>query len=260
VFTESLSVVLPFYNASTQLETAIPTLLAALQSACAHFELILVDDGSTDTGGRVAEQFAAAHDPVMILHHRHRWGYGLSLQDGWLAAHGTVILALDLDSVASLPELPQLLAYSSAYPLVLGYRRHRSTALVPDAHFTRMLTGIELYDPAYRFALLRPARLDQAFISTPNDWIIAELAVHCARQGQPFVQVALDHYKNPSGLIPAARLFAPYRVARAVRLSEDERDPYRLRNTTAHTLLVTALGVTAFAGGLWLARRSQTKP
>jgi hypothetical protein len=259
VFAAPLSVVFPFHNASDRLEAAVSSLLSVLHSTLADFELILVDDGSSDTSGRIADQLAAQYRPVMIIHHRHRWGYGPSLHDGWLAARGKYLLALDLESLSSLADLPSLLPHTASYPLVLGYRYHHTPSPRPESRLMRVLTGVELHDPTYRFALLRSDKLDQCLTRDSGEWVLAELAVHLNRQGQSFLQVPLRHYRESSNLHPAARMLAPYQIAATLRQHDKSSDPYRLRNTTARTALGVSLGLMACAGGFWLARRSLRK-
>src|SRR5689334_4810338 len=82
----SISAVLPAHNEAANLTQVIEGTLDALVDVAPSFELIVVDDGSTDATRRIAQELAASHPGVRVLHHARQLGYGSALREGVAAA------------------------------------------------------------------------------------------------------------------------------------------------------------------------------
>ena len=141
-----VSFVVPVYNEERVLEASLGELATYLDGLCAGpgraagWELVLVDDGSTDRSIACIERWLAAHPeahagPGRAVHlHRlpHNRGKGAAVRHGMLAATGTYRFFLDADLSTPLAESPRFLgALETGHDVVLGNRR------VPGAHITR---------------------------------------------------------------------------------------------------------------------------
>ncbi|NNC43354.1 MAG: glycosyltransferase family 2 protein [Acidimicrobiia bacterium] len=92
-----VSVVIPVYNAARFLEEAVDSVLA---QSYKHWELLLVDDGSTDNGRQICDRYALAHpDKIRVLDHPGHRGLPASRNLGVVSARGDLIAALDADDV-----------------------------------------------------------------------------------------------------------------------------------------------------------------
>lgn len=121
-----LSVIIPCYNEERNIR------LGALENV-AHFlnkkdyswEVILVDDGSTDESGILLKDFVSEHDKFSILGNKHQ-GKAAAVTSGILAAKGEIILFTDLDQATPINQLDILLPYfNKGYDLVIGSRNNR---------------------------------------------------------------------------------------------------------------------------------------
>src|SRR3954453_12063602 len=92
-----VSVVCPFFNEAGILEHAIRTLAKCLQTLNATWELIVVNDGSTDGSGAIAERVASELPRVRVLGYRYNRGRGHALRTGISAATGDVIVTTEID-------------------------------------------------------------------------------------------------------------------------------------------------------------------
>jgi len=92
-----LSVVCPFYNEEGILESALQSLMARLRQRSDEWELIVVDDGSTDGSRAVAERVAEDEPRVRVLGYRFNRGRGHALRTGIQAARGDVIVTTEID-------------------------------------------------------------------------------------------------------------------------------------------------------------------
>lgn len=95
----SLSIIIPGYNEAAVLEDNLTLLYHYMEGLSQQFdwELIVVNDGSRDETGLLAEAFAATHPRVRVVHHRHNQGLGQALRTGFSLSEGDYVITLDLD-------------------------------------------------------------------------------------------------------------------------------------------------------------------
>jgi glycosyltransferase involved in cell wall biosynthesis len=111
-----VSVVCPFFNESGILEHAIRTLLARLRTLNARWELIVVNDGSTDGSGAIAERIASEAPQLRVLGYRYNRGRGHALRTGIAAARGEIIITTEIDLSWGEEIVHDLLAEIEAHP------------------------------------------------------------------------------------------------------------------------------------------------
>jgi glycosyltransferase involved in cell wall biosynthesis len=154
---------------------SIPQLVASVRSALQTsppWELILVNDGSTDDTVRVASEAVASDDHVRLVCLARNYGQTQAMQAGFDHALGDVIVTMDGDLQNDPVDIPRLVAtLDEGYDLVAGYRLRRQDALltrkVPSWVANRLIawiTGVHIRDngcslKAYRRSLLRQLRL-----------------------------------------------------------------------------------------------------
>ena len=168
-----LSVVVPVYNERENLPLLHQALQQALASCRRRWEIILVDDGSSDGSAEVLEQLAAddpAHVRVVFL--RRNFGQTAAIAAGIDHAQGEVVVLMDADLQNDPADIPLLLAkLEEGYDVVSGWRKNRQDPLltrVLPSHLANVLiswvTGVHLHDygctlKAYRREVLRDFRL-----------------------------------------------------------------------------------------------------
>lgn len=92
-----ISVVCPFYNEAEIMEDAVRQLLGQLGSLDGEWELIIVNDGSTDGSGQIAERLARASPRLRVLGYPHNRGRGYALRTGIAAARGDIVVTTEID-------------------------------------------------------------------------------------------------------------------------------------------------------------------
>lgn len=167
-----ISVVVPLYNEASNVDALHGELTAVLRDLDRPYELILVDDGSTDG---TFEALAALHgrDPrVVVIRFRRNFGQTAAFAAGFDRARGRVIVTLDGDLQNDPRDLPALVArLEDGFDIVSGWRRERAdrwlTRRVPSQCANRLIslvTGVKLHDygcslKAYRAAAIKPVPL-----------------------------------------------------------------------------------------------------
>lgn len=120
-----ISVILPFFNERENLKELHSRLLGTLSSLKESWEMIFVDDGSTDGGGKFLKSLFSDSEPVRIIRLDRNYGLSSALQAGFDAAEGDVLVTLDADLQNPPEEIPRLLQLLSGVDMVTGVRRPR---------------------------------------------------------------------------------------------------------------------------------------
>jgi glycosyltransferase involved in cell wall biosynthesis len=121
-----LSIVVPLYNEEENLPVLDGEIRAALSPLGLAYEILYVDDGSTDGSLGALRRLAAADGRIRILRHRRNAGQSAALASGFRAARGELLATLDADLQNDPADLPRLLAkLDEGYDVVSGVRRNR---------------------------------------------------------------------------------------------------------------------------------------
>jgi glycosyltransferase involved in cell wall biosynthesis len=116
-----VSVAVLAYNEVDNLSLSVSEILSTLETMGRDFELIIVDDGSTDGTGRVADCIAEMHPRVRVVHHDTNLGLGGGYRTGFGAAHGTYLTFFPADGQFPAEIVAMFLPRMAANDLVLGY-------------------------------------------------------------------------------------------------------------------------------------------
>ena len=167
-----LSVVVPLYNEEESLPHLLEQLLQALRPSDERFELVLVNDGSSDRTAEVLEQLSHEIPELVAVLLRKNYGQTAAMAAGFDVAQGAVIVSLDGDLQNDPADIPMLLAkLREGYDLVSGWRHQRQDAALqrklPSRIANRLIgrvTGVKLHDygcslKAYRREVLADMRL-----------------------------------------------------------------------------------------------------
>ena len=167
-----LSVVVPLYNEEESLPHLVEQLLAALRPSGERFELVLVNDGSSDRTAEVLERLSQDIPELVGVLLRKNYGQTAAMAAGFDVAQGEVIVSLDGDLQNDPADIPMLLSkLREGYDLVSGWRHQRQDAALqrklPSKLANRLIgrvTGVRLHDygcslKAYRREVLADMRL-----------------------------------------------------------------------------------------------------
>jgi dolichol-phosphate mannosyltransferase len=135
--------VLPTYNEAENVERIVRAALPELASAMPDHHILIVDDGSPDGTGEIADRLAAELEPVEVLHRTAKEGLGRAYLAGFeraLASGAELVLEMDADFSHDPKDLPRLIAAASDADLVLGSRYIPGGGVTDWGFFRRMLS------------------------------------------------------------------------------------------------------------------------
>ncbi|MBI4426770.1 MAG: glycosyltransferase family 2 protein [Candidatus Kerfeldbacteria bacterium] len=145
------SVVIPFFNEAESLDELYQRLVAALEPL-GSFEIIFIDDGSTDQSFTVAQRLFTADRRVRVIKFRRNLGKSAALSQGFQGARGELVVTIDADLQDEPREIPRLVEALDRFDLVTGWKQQRNdpwTKRFPSKVFNgaaRLLFGVRLND------------------------------------------------------------------------------------------------------------------
>jgi len=166
-----ISVVVPLLDEEHSLDALYREIADALDSQSQPFEVVFVDDGSTDGSMAALERLHAETTNVVVVHLRRNFGKAAALQAGFLEASGEVVVTIDADLQDDPAEVPQLLAkLEEGFDLVSGWKTRRNDPLTRRVFSrlfnwaTAVVSGVRLHDvncglKVYRAEVLQGMRL-----------------------------------------------------------------------------------------------------
>lgn len=150
-----ISVVIPLYNEAESLPELYSWIARVMQENHFSYEILMVDDGSTDSSWEVIKGLSEADKNVHGIRFRRNYGKSAALYCGFGKAQGDVVITMDADLQDSPDEIPELVRMirEDGYDLVSGWKQHRQdnplTKNLPSKLFNataRRVTGIKLHD------------------------------------------------------------------------------------------------------------------
>lgn len=208
----SLSVILPVYNEEHVIGATLERILKMLAVWMKDFEVIVVNDGSTDRTGAIVSAIMEAEPRVRVITHERNQGYGSTLADGFAAATKAWTFFMDSDGQFDIRDLARLLPFIDEYDAVIGYRQDRQDTWVRKFNawgwnvVIRWVLGIQVRDIDCAFKLLRTDFLHQHPPETRGAMINAELLYRLKRAGYSYREVGVRHLPRQGGRATGASL------------------------------------------------------
>jgi glycosyltransferase involved in cell wall biosynthesis len=209
-----LTIFFPMWNE----EEYIGRALSAAREACetlvaegeiADYELLVIDDASTDATGRLADEYAANDPHVRVVHHPVNRKLGGSLKTGFAESRGDLILYTDADLPFDMDELIKACRVMRHYDadIVSAYRLDRTgegyVRTVYSTFFNSMvraLYGIRMRDVNFAFKLCRGRIFQDVKLKSEGSFIDAELIIRARKYGYEVVQFGVDYFPRTRGV------------------------------------------------------------
>ncbi len=217
---KSLSVVLPAYNEEGNIYSVVTQAVGVLEDLKIDHEIIVVNDGSRDKTGEIADQLAKNFSQVRVIHHPQNRGYGGALTSGFKAAKNDLVFFTDADRQFDIGEITKLLPYVSQYDIIAGYRIkradpwHRHLIGIVYNLLVTLLFGVRLKDMACAFKIYKRGVLDSIHFETVGALINTEIMLKAKMRGYSVKEVGVSHFPRVSGEQTGASLPVIWRAFR----------------------------------------------
>lgn len=209
-----MSIVIPMWNELEMLPRTVAAMTVQLDRLVANgvlgnWELVVVDDASTDGCGELADKLAAADPRIVVCHHETNRKLGGSIRTGLAAATGEMVLYTDADLPFDPAEIRQAIHLLDLYEadLVAAYRLQRKGE-GPLRFFysyvyntmVNTLLGLRIRDVNFAFKLTRRWILDSVQLQSEGSLIDAELLARARNEGAEIIQFGVDYFPRTRGV------------------------------------------------------------
>jgi glycosyltransferase involved in cell wall biosynthesis len=200
-----ISVFLPSHDEEANVERVVNGYLRELPLIADDYEVIVVNDGSRDRTGEIADRMAAADPHVRVVHHPVNRGYGGAVISGIRAARMPYVLLSDGDGQFDPAEVARLAAFVPEYDVVVGHRARRADHLIRKLNgaawtaLVRVLLGVSTRDIDCGFKLFKRELLDGMELKARGAMISTELMARLAGMGARVREVEVTHLPRLAG-------------------------------------------------------------
>jgi glycosyltransferase involved in cell wall biosynthesis len=218
-----LSYFFPAHNEEANVRELVAEALATLPTLAEAFEIIVVNDGSRDATGAIADELTAANPGVVrAVHHPTNLGYGAALLSGFRAARHDLVAFTDGDRqfrIADLGRLTVRLAEADHPDAVVGYRIKRADPLIRTIYArlyrfaNRVWFRLKVRDVDCACKLFRRDALAGIAIESGGAFFSAELLIKLSAAGRTIAEVGVPHHPRTAGSPTGAK---PSVIFRAV--------------------------------------------
>jgi len=198
---EMVSIVIPVYNEEEALGDDLDTIIQTMSGSDIPWEIIVVDDGSTDASAEIVRQRGG----VRLIQHPYNRGTGAARTTGLRHARGDVIVMTDGDGTYPNHDIPRLLAHMEGCDMVIGARKTEAGSLrwlrSPTKLFIRLLasylTGVRIPDVNSGFRAFKKSVAERFLdiLPTTHSWVGTQTVAFLS-EGYAVKFIPIDYYKR----------------------------------------------------------------
>jgi glycosyltransferase involved in cell wall biosynthesis len=200
------SIVIPIHNEEESVSPLFAKIVETMEAQDWDFEIVFVDDASTDGSAGIADGLADEHPEVVVIHHAKNRKLGGALKTGFAAAAKGWILYIDSDLPIRMDDALQAVPLAEDADIVIGWRKSRAESLRREFiswvynRLIRVLFKLRVRDVNFAFKLFRRSFLDRIILTYEGSFIDAELLLEMKREGARFAEMGLDYYPRVAGV------------------------------------------------------------
>ena len=202
----SLSMFFPAYNDGGTIASLVIRAVQVASRLTPDFEVIVINDGSSDDTAAIAEELARTYPQVRVVHHRRNQGYGGALRTGFASARKELIAYTDGDAQYDPAEMTVLWdAMVPGVDLVNGYKISRSDPFHRIIigriyhHTVKLLFGLKVRDVDCDFRMMRRSIFDRVRLEKNSGVICLEMMKKIQDAGFHIAEVPVHHYHRTHG-------------------------------------------------------------
>ncbi|NCP47277.1 cell wall biosynthesis glycosyltransferase [Candidatus Collierbacteria bacterium CG22_combo_CG10-13_8_21_14_all_43_12] len=206
---QKLSVFLPAYNEEANLERTVNNVVENLKGNVPIWELIIVNDGSKDKTGEIADRWRRKDKRISVIHHNPNRGYGAALKSGLYACKYSWIAFIDSDGQFDFSEIKRFIdtQQRTAADMVIGFYLSRKVSLSRKLNtfiwqvIVRLLFRLNVRDIDCGFKLISKKIIDtiEPLQSERGAFISSEFLIKSKKAGFKIIEIGVNHYPRKQG-------------------------------------------------------------
>lgn len=201
----SISIFFPAYNESKNIKNSVDTALSVIQNITNDFEIIIVNDGSSDDTGIIIDRLSRDNPKIKAVHHKTNQGYGGALLSGIKNSQKEWFFFTDADMQFDIKEINKLIEYIPKYKAVLGYRSPRCDNFLRVINgwgwnmLIRILFNLKIRDVDCAFKLFEKKIIHELPIKTRGATTSAEILIRLSKNKIIWKEVPVSHFSRKFG-------------------------------------------------------------
>ena len=203
--TVTLSIIIPCFNEAENIVAAVQMVINGIDDSVVDYEIILVDDGSTDSSREIIHTLAVTESRIRALFHQQNLGKGAALHSGFDQARMTWVLTMDADLQIDIAELKLFLPFCTDYDVITGVRNGRNEGFVRFVvskiynFLVSVVTGTRIQDVGCPFKLMKAAMVKTVPLSSQGFAVDAEIFQYIAAQHHRIKEVSVQCHPRLKG-------------------------------------------------------------
>ena len=196
----NITLFFPVYNDAKTIRIVTEKAEAFLKDIANQYEIIIIDDGSPDDSGKIADQLALEYPCIKVIHHPHNKGYGAALKSGFAAAAYEIICFTDGDDEYDVFDFYKLIKLVDFYDLIITFRYRRMYShlriVISKVYnfLLRLLFRISYRDISTGLRLVRKSVIEDVILESDSPFIGAELTVKVMLKGYRIGEVGIQTF------------------------------------------------------------------
>jgi len=200
-----VSLFFPVYRDESTVERVATKALRVLSELASDYEVLIIDDGSPDRAGALADELAARHPQIRVIHHARNLGYGHALRTGFSEARFEWIAFTDGDDEYEVDDLRKLLRLRDRYDLIITFRyakRYSGLRIFISYVYNKLLRWV--FETRYRdvscgLRVIRKEVAEELDLQATSPFIGAEIAIKTMLKGYRVGEVGIQTFPRQFG-------------------------------------------------------------
>lgn len=209
---KSLSVFFPTFNEEENIQKMVDSLRSVLPKVADDFEIIVVNDGSRDKTGEIADRLIKEDPRVRVVHHEKNLGYGAAIRSGIRTCRKDFLFFTDGDNQFDVSQISKLIPSIPGYHGVIGFRINRQDPWIRKLNawawnrLVRLLFGLRVRDIDCAFKLFHRGVFEDLQLESSGAMISTEMLVKIKDAGFKFCEMGVLHSPRVMGKQTGANL------------------------------------------------------
>lgn len=201
----NLTVFFPVYNDEKTIKHVTEKTIAVCEELAKNYEVIIIDDGSPDDSGKIADQLAHKYSTVRVIHHKKNLGYGAAVKTGFENSKYEWICFTDGDDEYDIEDLKKLVKLKDYYDLIITFRYKKlysNKRIFISNIYNRILRWIfrtQYRDISTGLRMIRKSLLNEIHITSNSPFIGAEITIKTMLKGYRIGELGIQTFPRQFG-------------------------------------------------------------